>query len=127
MLCAFVRERERERERRFGGAFPLPSGGLRVLSGGLYCKSLLPFVRWLNMKGLGVILPDFFQDDSAARLRSSFKPDLFISDVNHEMDCRNCMVGCPPPRYSRSLYQGTLFTRGLCISRQLFFLGAMIS
>ena len=24
-------------------------------------------------------------------------------------------IGCPP-RYSRSLYQGTLFTRGLCIS-----------
>ena len=45
-----------------------------------------------------------------------FKPTFFPPGVNHEMD-----VGCmgPTPRYSWSLYQGTLFTRGLCISSQL--------
>ena len=43
-------------------------------------------------------------------LADEWKREQHISDVNHEMDCRNCVS---TPRYS-------LFTRGICISSQLF-------
>ena len=47
--------------------------------------------------------------------------NFFCSDVNHEM---SCMVGVSTP-YSRSLYQGTLFTRGLFVFQDNFFFNIM--
>ena len=46
---------------------------------------------------------------------------FFISDVNHEMDCRTAWLGVSTPRYSRSLYPKVHCSREGLVFFQLYF------
>ena len=48
-----------------------------------------------------------------------FSTSPFLLDANHEMDCRTAWLDVHPGT-ARSLYQGTLFTRGLLYFNSTF-------